>query len=110
MEGGKMKRRRYDCSTAIALSQLVLCGTSEGGWLDIFGNLGALTHPLSMCWPCLYVAVKAAVKTQSRRQSGLVCSLLVVSLLLSAAVGGEGEYSLAEYCSVSIYGYTYLSI
>ena len=33
----------------------------------------------------------SVVKTQSRRQSGLVCSLLVVSLLLSAAVGGEGE-------------------
>ena len=32
-------------------------------------------------------------KTQSRRQSGLVCSLLVVSLLLSAVVGGEGELS-----------------
>ena len=34
----------------------------------------------------------SVVKTQSRRQSGLVCSLLVVSLLLSAAVG-EGELS-----------------
>ena len=32
-------------------------------------------------------------KAQSRRQSGLVCSLLVVSLLLSAVVGGEGELS-----------------
>ena len=32
------------------------------------------------------------IKTQFRRQSGLVCSLLVVSLLLSAAVG-EGELS-----------------
>ena len=32
-------------------------------------------------------------KTQSRRQSGLVRSLLVVSLLLSAVVGGEGESS-----------------
>ena len=32
-------------------------------------------------------------KTQSRRQSGLVCSLLVVSLLLSTVVGGEGELS-----------------
>ena len=34
-------------------------------------------------------------KTQSRRQSCLVCSLLVVSLLLSAAVegGGGGEWS-----------------
>ena len=34
----------------------------------------------------------SVVKTQSRRQSGLVCSLLVVSLLLSPAVG-EGESS-----------------
>ena len=34
----------------------------------------------------------SVVKTRSRRQSGLVCSLLVVSLLLSAAVG-EGELS-----------------
>ena len=34
----------------------------------------------------------SVVKTQSRRQSGLVCSLLVVSLLLYAAVG-EGELS-----------------
>ena len=93
MEGGKMKRRRYECSTAIALSQLVLCDTSEGGWLDISWNVGASTHPLSMYWPCLYVVVKATVKTQSRRQSGLVCSLLVVSLLLSAVVGGEGELS-----------------
>ena len=40
-----------------------------------------------------FAALKAAVKTQSRRQSGLVCSLLVVSLLLSAAVEGEGEWS-----------------
>ena len=30
-------------------------------------------------------------RTQSRRQSGVVCSLLVVSLLLSGVVGGEGE-------------------
>ena len=30
-------------------------------------------------------------RTQSRRQSAPVCSLLVVSLLLSAVVGGEGE-------------------
>ena len=35
----------------------------------------------------------SVVKTQSRRQSGLVCSLLVVSLLLSAAVG-EGEWCM----------------
>ena len=33
----------------------------------------------------------SVVKIQSRRQSVLVCSLLVVSLLLSTAVGGEGE-------------------
>ena len=33
------------------------------------------------------------VLCHSRRQSGLVCSLLVVSLLLSAVVGGEGELS-----------------
>ena len=38
-----------------------------------------------------FVALKAAAKTHSRRQSGLVCSLLVVSLLLSAAVEGGGE-------------------
>ena len=35
----------------------------------------------------------SVAKTQSRRQSGLVCSLLVVSLLLSAVVEGEGEGS-----------------
>ena len=34
----------------------------------------------------------SVVKTQSRRQWVLVCSLLVVSLLLSATVG-EGELS-----------------
>ena len=37
-------------------------------------------------------------KTQSRRQSGLVCSLLVVSLLLSAVVGREGELSAQVHC------------
>ena len=38
----------------------------------------------------------SVVKTQSRRQSVLVCSLLVVSFLLSTAVGGEGELVIME--------------
>ena len=49
--------------------------------------------PSLLCNMLAFVALKAAVKTHSRRQSGLVCSLLVVSLLLSAVVGGEGEWS-----------------
>ena len=35
----------------------------------------------------------SVVKTQSRRQSVLVCSLLVISLLVSAAQGQTGELS-----------------
>ena len=42
-------------------------------------------------FPGLDCILKSVVKTQSRRQSVLVCSLLVASLLLSAVVGGEGE-------------------
>ena len=42
---------------------------------------------------CVSLPCSPVDKTQSRRQSGLVCSLLVVSLLLSAVVGGEGELS-----------------
>ena len=47
----------------------------------------------------------SVVKPQSRRQSVLVCSLLVVSLLLSAAVGGEGELRDLSYMD-SLYVYT----
>ena len=42
---------------------------------------------------CVSLPCTPVDKTQSRRQSGLVCSLLVVSLLLSAVVGEEGELS-----------------
>ena len=41
----------------------------------------------------------SVVMTESRRQSVLVCSLLVVSLLLPAAVGGEGELRGLSICT-----------
>ena len=42
---------------------------------------------------CVSLPCSPVDKTQSSKQSGLVCSLLVVSLLLSAVVGEEGELS-----------------
>ena len=54
-------------------------------------------------FPGLDCHLKSVVKIQSRRQSVLVCSLLVVSLLLSAAVGGEGEVGLGEAVFVCLH-------
>ena len=50
--------------------------------------------------------LKSVVKTQSRRQSVLVCSLLVVSLLLSAAVGEEGKVGRPSWGKLCLYVHT----
>ena len=67
------------------------------GWTEGEGNCSSvntsLTQPESVSvFHFVYTDLipSSVVKTQSRRQSVLVCSLLVVSLLLPAAVG-EGE-------------------
>ena len=64
--------------------------------------------PSLLCNMLAFVALKAAVKTHSRRQSGLVCSLLVVSLLLSAAVGG-GDGELINF-EVAVVAYSSLAV
>ena len=68
------------------------------GWTEGEGKCSSintsLTQPESVSvFHFVYTDLvpSSVVKTQSRRQSALVCSLLVVSLLLPAAVGGEGE-------------------
>ena len=69
------------------------------GWTEGEGKCSSLTTSLTQTesasvFHFVYTDLvpSSVVKTQSRTQSGLVCSLLVVSLLLSAAVG-EGELS-----------------
>ena len=70
------------------------------GWTEGEGKCSSVTTSLTQpesasVFHFVYTELvpSSVVKAQSRRQSGLVCSLLVVSLLLSPAVGGEGELS-----------------
>ena len=73
------------------------------GWTEGEGKCSSVTTSLTQSesvtvFYFVYTDLvpSSVVKTQSRRQSVLVCSLLVVSLLLSAAVGGEGELMIME--------------
>ena len=73
------------------------------GWTEGEGKCSSVTTSLTQSegvsvFHFVYTdpVPSSVVKTQSRRQSVLVCSLLVVSLLLSAAVGGEGELAIME--------------
>ena len=75
------------------LSLSVLLGWTEGEG-KCSSVTTSLTQPESVSvFHFVYTDLvpSSVVKTQSRRQSVLVCSLLVASLLLSAAVRGEGE-------------------
>ena len=56
------------------------------------GSLAELTSDSVFHFVYTDLVPPSVVKIQSRRQSSLVCSLLVVSLLLSAALG-ESELS-----------------
>ena len=69
------------------------------GWTEGEGECSSVTTSLTQTesasvFHFVYtdLVLSSVVTTQSRRQSGLVCSLLVVSLLLSPAVG-QGELS-----------------
>ena len=73
------------------------------GWTEGEGKCSSVTTSLTQSesvsvFHFVYTDLvpSSVVKTQSRRQSVLVCSLLVVSLLLSTAVGGEGELVIME--------------
>ena len=72
------------------LSQLLLpmvLGQREGE-----GTSYVCVHRYTAAIECVLTS-SSVVKTQSRRQSVLVCSLLLVSLLVSAAQGQTGELS-----------------
>ena len=71
---------------------LPLVGWREGEELEAQRELEAWCSTEGVC-VCVSLPCSPVDKAQSRRQSGLVCSLLVVSLLLSAVVGEEGELS-----------------
>ena len=71
----------------------MLLGWTEGEVLCHCFTESQLERVSVFHFVCTDLLPSPADKTQSRRQSGLVCSLLVVSLLLSAVVGGEGELS-----------------
>ena len=69
------------------------------GWTEDEGKCSSVTTSLTQTESASVfhfvhtdLVPPSVVKTQSRRQSGLIGSLLVVSLLLSAAVG-ESELS-----------------
>ena len=92
------------CSSVLkmfTLSLSVLLGWTEGEG-KCSSVTTSLTQPESVSvFYFVYTDLlpSSVVKTQSRRQSVLVCSLLVVSLLLSAAVGGEGELRDLSICT-----------
>ena len=69
----------------------MLLGRTEGEVLCATYTESQLESVSVFLFVCTDLVPSPVDKTQSRRQSGLVCSLLVVSLLLSAVVGGEGE-------------------
>ena len=75
------------------LSLSLLLGWTEGEVLCHCFTESQLESVSVFHFVCTDLVLSPAGKTQSRRQSGLVCSLLVVSLLLSAVVGEEGELS-----------------
>ena len=77
----------------LSLSLLLGWTEGEGKWSSVTTSLTQTESASVFHFVYTDLVPSSVVKTQSRRQSGLVCSLLVVSLLLSAAVGGEGELS-----------------
>ena len=76
-----------------SLSLSLLLGWTEGEVLCHCFTESQLESVSVFHFVCTDLVPSPVDKTQTRRQSGLVCSLLVVSLLLSAVVGGEGELS-----------------
>ena len=77
----------------VPFSLSLLLGWTEGEVLCHCFTESQLERVSVFHFVCTDLVPSPVDKTQSRRQSGLVCSLLVVSLLLSAVVGGEGELS-----------------
>ena len=71
----------------------MLLGQTEGEVLCHCFTESQLESVSVFLFVCTDLVPSPVDKTQSRRQSGLVCSLLVVSLLLSAVVGEESELS-----------------
>ena len=74
------------------LSLLLGWTEGEGKWSSLTTSLTQTESASVFHFVYTELVPSSVVKTQSRRQSGLVCSLLVLSHLLSAAVG-EGELS-----------------
>ena len=75
----------------VPVSLSLFLGWTEGEVLCHYFTESQLESVSVFHFVCTDPVPSPVDKTQSRRQSGLVCSLLVVSLLLSAVVGGEGE-------------------
>ena len=76
----------------VPVSLSLLLGWTEGEVLCHCFTESQLESVSVFLFVCTDLVPSPVDKTQSRRQPGVVCSLLVVSLLLSAAVvGGEGE-------------------
>ncbi len=81
------------------LSLSLLLGCTEGEVLCHCFTESQLESVSVFLFVCTDLVPSPADKTQSRRQSGLVCSLLVVSLLLSALGGRDGELSEVLFTS-----------
>ena len=71
----------------------MLLGQTEGEFLCYCFTESQLESVSVFLFVCTDLVPSPVDKNQSRRQPGLVCSLLVVSLLLSAVVGEDGELS-----------------